>query len=405
MKTAMQNLLEGVTFEKVAARLDRDIHILKTAGESGMNMGMQKRAGAYIDQLLEQCEMTPEEFDQVFEKVAGEAIMGDLVVAQAHLSEGLDEDGLAWLNEELTKIGAEMTEGAIMEKKAFLGALLAGGRAAIGVGARAVAGKAAAIPSAIRAGRIARGTKALAKTEAAVAKQHAGIAALKAKGKGGGMREAYREGAAKHLSAKTDKIRSKIGDLEKKQLSSEAAKLKGFGITPKGAPKTPSPNVDSPSSLMKVKGSQKSKGGFSGPAVPGKQATNDFFDAAPAGKDMTRSAPKAPAAAPKAPAAAPKAPDAAPKAPDAKGGDPELAAKTISPGSAPGKADDLANAAAGEGAVGATLKGSWEKMRDGGWKSLSGEEKQKLINAGVATVVGGRVLTGHGILTGGEGII
>jgi hypothetical protein len=89
-----------------------------------------------------------------------------------------------------------------------------------------------------------------------------------------------------------------------------------------------------------------------------------------------------------------------------KAGDAAKAPKTEAPPPSAAKdtkADDLTlNATKGEGP---TLKGSWEKMRDGGWKSLSGEEKQKLINAGVATVVGGRVITGHGILTGGEGII
>lgn len=44
-------------------------------------------------------------------------------------------------------------------------------------------------------------------------------------------------------------------------------------------------------------------------------------------------------------------------------------------------------------------------MRDTGWGSLSGDEKQKLINAGLAGVVGHRVVMGKGALTGGEGII
>jgi len=406
MKTAMQSLLEGVTFEKVAARLDRDIHILKTAGASGMNMGMQKRAGAYIDQLLEQCEFEPNEFDQIFEKVAGEAIMGDLVVAQSHLSQDLDDDGLAWLDGELTKIGAELTELAMLEKEAFLGAALraigAVGKAVVGRGAKAVgrgiaapfrgvASLAGKTPGAIRDFRIARGTKSLAKTEAALAKARTAQTAMRAQGKGSGVMGAGRDAGVKSLEGSVEKTRAKLQQLGSKKMQAEGGRLvaganpasaKGNTWTtlkaqtpPKASPKVESPSaprptqpsksLDSPGDRTEIDAAQKRFQERNKTKVP---ATGGDEAAKAAAKPKTDTPSNVPAPAPK--------------------------------GSG---ADDLSmNATKGEGV---TMKGSYEKLRDKGWKALDSAEKQKLINAGIATVVGGRVVLGHGVLTGGEGIV
>lgn len=358
MKTAMQNLLEGVTFEKVAARLDRDIYILKTAGESGMNMGMQKRAGAYIDQLLEQCEMTPEEFDQIFEKVAGEAIMGDLVVAQAHLSEGLDDDGLAWLNGELTKIGAELTELAMLEKEAFLrtiravgggiGKLIGRGAGAAGAGARAVGRLPGRAVEGVRNMRISRGLERLKSTEKALDAARNAERTLQAAGKGKSLGATYQAGKVESLAAQAKSQKAKIDSLIAKQHAARGIKQ----------------DVAKP------------------PPIPTKASKEVVAPSTP-----KTNAPTAPAA-PKAEVPKAEAPKAEVQAP---------------PASASAPADDLRlNATKGEGP---TLKGAYEKARDKGWKALDPAEKQKLINAGVATVVGGRLILGHGILTGGEGLI
>lgn len=418
MKTAMQNLLEGVTFEKVANRLDRDIYILKTAGESGMNMGMQKRAGAYIDQLLEQCEMTPEEFDHLFEKVSSEAIMGDLVAAQAHLSQGLDDDGLSWLNGELTKIGHELTEFAIFEKEAFLGALLRGGKALFsGARAAGAVGKAAVGAKMLRAGeglagaaravgrvpgaiaakggaairdfRLARGAKALERTEGAIAKNELAASKLREAGKGGGMREAFREGQAKSLRESSAKIQDKMKGVATKKMQAEGGNLVSKGSNPMG---------DKPNTwtTMRAKEAPKAAPKVESPSAP-KPTTKPAVDAPSAAAEGAARAAKPPSAPKPAKSEAP----AAPKTKEPK---PDMGADEAARGG--GKADEVAesqmNAAKGEGI---TLKGSYEKMRDQGWKALSSAEKQKLINAGVATVVGGRVVTGHGLITGGEGII
>jgi hypothetical protein len=370
VKTAMQNLLEGVTFEKVAARLDRDILILKTAGESGMNLGMQKRASAYIDQLLEQCEMTPEEFDGIFEKVSGEAIMGDLVVAQAHLSQDLDDDGLAWLNGELTKIGAELTELAVMEKEAFfralramgggIGKLLGRGAEGIGMGAKAVARLPGRAIEGIRDYRITRGIEGLKNTEKALDKVRNVERGLQAAGKSKSLNATYQAGKAESLAAQAKAQKGKVDKLIAKQHAARgvtmdtpkpppipaAAKMPK---APKASPKVEATKVEAPKASTKV---------------------------------------EAPSAAKPAEAPAPKAGE----------GQAEPPPKTP----AASAADDAQfNATKG----GVTLKGAYEKVRDKGWKALEPAEKQKLINAGLATVVGGRVILGHGILTGGEGII
>jgi hypothetical protein len=385
IKTAMKNLLEGVTFDKVASRIDRDIHILKTAGAYGMNLGMQKRAGAYIDQLYDQCEMTPEEFGQLFDKVASEAILADMAAAREHLESISDPGAMAWVDGELAKIGRDLTEGALMEKDAFLGLARAGlaglgrligtgarsaGRGALTVGkvvASPVTGTAKLIakaPQAIRNVRIGLAERALAKTKAAIGPAEAAIAKREALGKG----TAFRSGMVDSMKKQVPELEGKIQRLQaksidaatKRQLKTDAKDLKGFGVKPGIGVKAPAPH-------------------------------STGSESAQAGADAAATAAK----------------------PSGGGLVPALAASSI-----PSKADDAAKLkgadTAAKGADTATdiaktesvtLKGSYDRMRDKGWKNLLPEEKQKLINAGVATVVGGRVLTGHGLVTGGEGII
>jgi len=49
---------------------------------------------------------------------------------------------------------------------------------------------------------------------------------------------------------------------------------------------------------------------------------------------------------------------------------------------------------------------AWKKATGGaGWKGLSAEEKGVLIRGGVTAALIGRAVTGHGVITGGEGLI
>jgi hypothetical protein len=259
-----------------------------------------------------------------------------------------------------------------MEKEAWLGALRAigggiaklvgRGAAAAGRGISTAAKGVASLPGeavhGIRNIRISRGLDAVKKTETALMKARGAQASLQAAGKGSTYRSGVADSYAKQLESKREKVKGLI-----------AKQHEARGVT-KGAP-PPIPD-----------------------AAKRPKATAPVAEAKP---PATPSAPKP--SAPKAgdPIAASKASEAA---------KPKTTAPETPPPStagAAGKADDLTmNVTKGEGA---TLKSSWTKLRDGGWKSLDGAEKQKLINAGLATVVGGRVILGKGILTGGEGII
>lgn len=394
-KTAMQQLLGGITFEKVAGRIDRDIGILKIAGPSGMNAGMQKRAGAYLDQLVEQCEMTDEEYGEIFDKLAAESILGDMSAAFDHLSDGLDHAYHPWLRGEIQKLGYELTVHAMHEKEAgllsgigkllgrggeMLGeagmgakALKAGAGRAIGRGARAVGEGASGVGRAVkgavrgavdkaviggkmiaepftRAGRLARTEAGLAKTEASLAK----MKDLHGASPKGGVLESMRGSGAKSLEEKAVAQRAKAQRLQ---------------------PKAPSPTTTKPVASKEVKA----------PSAPAPAKT-------PAGSST---------AATDAAAAAKPA-----KATATKSEAPPIAAKSeTAPPSAKAPTEKVDSSLVASDKGGVTMKGAYEKVRDQGWKALSSAEKQKLINAGIATVVGGRVVLGHGLLTGGEGII
>jgi len=419
MKTAMENMLEGATFEKVAARLDRDIGILKIAGPCGMSMGMQKRAGAYIDQLLEQCEMTEEEFSHVFDKVAGEAIYADLVAASGHLADGLDPSHIPWLRGEMAKIGRDLTEHALMEKEAFLGALIRAGGAAIkgiaGGGARrAAAGVAGATaPARMGAKMLAADAKAAIGGQVAKARIGAKMLGQDAKALAGKIKAPF-----------TAEGRIARGKASLAKTQAAAAKLRELGAAKPGMIADARQSAAASLDKSVVKQKAKVDGLVAKSTAPAKAPES------PKAPSSTRAGGSAPAEAPAARAAAakagnPGAADAAAKAgkrpagaaaPKAKAENPFANLTTGKPKRGdgldvtdPGMGKSSPAAGAGLNAASttgnATFKGSWEKFRDGGWKSLSGAEKQKLINAGAVAVVGGRVVTGQGMITGGDGII
>ena len=122
-------------FEKISSRLDRDIGILKTAGDCGLSLGMNKRANVYLDKVLQEVSLSPEEFCHIFDKVAAEAIDTDMNMAFSQLCDGIPEEAHPWIEQELSKIAYEMSYAALMEKEAYLPLLRAGlaGARAIGV--------------------------------------------------------------------------------------------------------------------------------------------------------------------------------------------------------------------------------------------------------------------------------
>jgi len=111
-------------FEKVASRLDQHMGIIKAAGQCGLNGGMEKRAGAYLDALLNKTSLSPGEFSDIFDKVAAEAIQVDLEAAYAQACSNLPVEYHGEAEQILMKCGSELVKLSQIEKEAiaaFLG--------------------------------------------------------------------------------------------------------------------------------------------------------------------------------------------------------------------------------------------------------------------------------------------
>jgi hypothetical protein len=366
----MQKLAShGSDFEKVASRLDQDLYIIKTAGDSGVGLGTCRRAISYIEKLGQQTSMEDEEFAAIFDKVAGEAIWNDLSIARDVLTDGLPEEWVDVVDGELSSVGAELTKAASLDKEALLGRTLfrALGKARAGISglaggsARAVASGAGKLNAAInpftKARRAARLEKSVALHGQRIKDLSKDIESAK-----GALETARKSGAGSF----------RIGGLESglKSLEGRLAKQVSQG-----------PKIE-----------EKSKKAFNLRlrATGGKAVSEDdvssFLSNRPAPSAQRR-------------------PDITPPAPAVEKQTDQL--KTEMKADAAKASDQAADAAKGtaDAAVAPTLKGSYEKLRDQGWGALSGSEKQKLINAGVVAAIGGRVLTGQGVVTGGEGVV
>jgi len=373
-------MIKVAAFDKIAARLDQDLTIIKTAGACGMNLGMQKRAGAYLDRVLDHDGLTAEQFDQIFDKVAGEAITTDLEAAYAHLSDGMSPELAPWLEGEIAKIGHELVKEAMLEKEA-LRALLGAGLKSLGRGVGHVLKSPVTATRAVGQGiqnmRINSGTRSLARTEASLANREGMIADRAASGKTGVISRAkdrFDQDVASGLRNKATSTKATIDKLTNKNLakySPTGPSKSSVSAAPAAAPAagaSPSPTPNPAAAAPPA--SPKGKGGT--PAA-----------AAPKGKKGRKGKGGTPAANTPANASPPPVPGAG------------------TPGQAASGANTM-NAASG---AGITMKEAYEKARDLGWKALSGDEKQKLITAGAAVVVGGRVVLGGGILTGGDGLV
>jgi len=382
VKTASAPTADAYSFEKVAARLEQDLFILKTAGPCGIDMGMNKRAAVYMDHIIDECDMDVEQFDSLFDKVAAEAIQTDLAAAKAELYKLAGDDIIlqAAIDEEINFIGFNMAKLANMEKEALIGAaraMLAAGRA----------GGKSALRRAGTAIRKAPG-QATRATGRAVAAPFKGVARA-----GRGIASKYRQ--------------ARIG-LAERRLSSTNRALKG-GFARKGTEGSKAFRK----SLQETRG--KAQGNL------GKLMKDPKYQAAAQTRRTSAKARKAKQGAKADKSKADMAADAK-KGQEGAGAaanlpkDPKVntPAKTKDPSKtkdkasndqkSPGKDSERAAGETADGA-GVTLSGSAKKMRDSGWGSLSGEEKQKLINAGVVGAVGHRMIMGKGAITGGEGIV
>jgi len=433
-------------FEKIAARLDRDIEIIKVAGACGIGGGMMRRADAYIDRMINlESDLTAEEFGEIFDKVAAAAIMGDLEAAYAELTADVEPDLHHVVERTLAKIGSDMTSLAMLEKDAFLGALARGAGRLFARGAvkeemaagRAIA-KGMAGRSAARAGEAAKGlgSKAVGKARGLAARVGEG-----AKGLGQEFRVG-RQGAMMEARAKTTANLAKArqiaaGGGPNALRAGDAAKSleKAVGVRP-GAPASreflANANKDISKAMEKTKANLAPKGGSGAAAAP----ANTTAARAPAPSAPQAAQAKAIKAEGEAAKAQGDAADAArikdgPDKPKGKG-KPELA---VLPG---GKADnDNLKGTGTDGpspkpkadgtdapkpkadAGGATpappggadgkppgFMDAWKKATGGaGWGGLSAAEKGALIRGGVTGAIVYRATMGRGAVTGGEGLV
>jgi len=303
----------------------------------------------------------------MFDKIAAETIQHDLEVCRQELYKLGGEEYREWVDAEIAAAGLELVKTAAMDKEALIGIMRAlrgmGGalKATKGLGAATRAKAVLRAPGQAWHGwraeravaKSGKAAKRLAKAESKLkGVQQAQVARFQQAHKikdpavrSGVMGDVKAQSAAKiqKAKAKVEKAQAKV-QTTGQRAEAATARAEGRPVPPTQKPATKQQSLD-----------QKNR------------ETQTDLERQRGASDAERAAKEPPGTKP-APAA-----------------NPELAAA--------------------EGAEGITLKGSYTKMRDQGWGALSGAEKQKLINAGLAGVVGHRVLTGHGVLTGGEGIV
>jgi hypothetical protein len=152
--TAPQQEVEKVAsvnqMQKVAARVELDIEIIKTAGHSGFNFGTINRSLDYIDGLLYKDRLNEENVGDLFDKVAAAAIDHDMSIVHGHLLKLAGEEFRPWVDQVVREAGTDLVKAAAMDKEALFGlvrgakAMHSAYKAVRGVGlGRGVAAKAA----------------------------------------------------------------------------------------------------------------------------------------------------------------------------------------------------------------------------------------------------------------------
>lgn len=356
---------ESYSFEKISSRVDGDLFMLKTAGPCGIAMGMSKRASSYFDHILDESNLDADEIDVIFDKIASESISVDLSAAREELYKlaGGDSELLAAIDEEIGFVGFNMAKLATIEKEAIIAAakaLMAAGRsstkALAGRGVRAVKKGVRAAPSVAKKG-ITAPLRAAAKASRSIASKarqaRLGLAERRLKGIGRGLKSGF----AVKGTAGSKAFRKSLQESRGKELAHVGKLMKN--------PKYQAAATTKRTAVKATTANRKA-----GQITQSQKRQSQTATRTKKGLTAAKGAAKAPA----------KTPQPATKTP-------QTPTKTVAEG-AKVKLGDAA-----------------KKMRDQGWGSLSGDEKQKLINAGLAGVVGHRVVMGKGAVTGGEGIV
>lgn len=355
--------LEG--FEKVAARVDLDISILKEAGETGFSLGMVKRASLYIEKVLDEHPMSEEQFSPWFDKIAAAAIEADLATVRADLEKLADGEYQDFINAEIAAAGIDLVMAANFEKEAIAPliraarllpkALSRGAKGAKGLGFRARLDAVKAAPGrAMRGARAEQAAIQRAKAQSRLTKAEGKFQAAKAKHVPmlqaaarlpGATRQAVMPGVKSRAAAGVGKAKGKLDKATRKVNEAEKRLTQAREAT-KG-PRAPTKDVPA---IGKATSQPSAKGSTPRDAVQ-KSPTKALEEA---GSAATKKSP-------------PPIPEDAKKPP----GFMEVAQKAM------GK----------------------------GWGSLTPKERIKMIQSGAGAAVGYRALTGHGALTGGEGIV
>jgi hypothetical protein len=377
---AMRKLASAKSpFEKVAVRLDRDLDLLKTAGECGLNAGMMRRADAYVDVLLTHAGLNNDELGEVFDKVAAAAIEADLLAAYEQLCGDVPDEYVGLVDDILVKAGADLTELALLEKQAKFG--LGGlGRASHMAEEAGQVMRRGSHGAAGIAGELAGGGSAASKMKAGLAGVGAATKEI-AQTTAGKATAPFKALGDKFRTARTARIARTRGELASSlETARKASTAPGLrGTTGKAMA----------SSLEGTIAKNKS----SALAQAGKAAdkTKESMGLAkkPAASAATLPTAKAPAAESGGGAKPPKT-----KEPEAAAGaeSPHASEATEAPpGGSEGKPPGFMDA--------------WKKATTKGWKALSEEERGALIRGGVTAAVVYRVAAGKGAITGGDGII
>lgn len=320
--------------------LDRDIEILRDCGPRGSNLGMVKRASDYIDRRVAEGGMDEDEFALVFDKVASEAILEDLSAAREEILKTASAD----LNEVLLTrafflLAGDMAKHAELEKQAFMPmvrALGAAGKAGAGALAKKGLGAVKNAPTAMRASRIGRAERGIAKL------RESAKSPMAMKGTAGG--DAYKASLEKSIGKKEKRL-DKLMQNPKYQ-KAQNQRLQQAGRAEAGGTQAMPTQAPAAASSTKLEAAQATKK-----------------------RDATAGAAKAEEGAQEA---------AKTKQMWSQGGD---AAKTTQM-----SADDIAKIEA-QAATNPTLSSAYTKFREQGWSALTPGEKSRLMEAGAAGAV------------------
>lgn len=359
-------------FEKLASRIDQDLYILKTAGSCGTNLGMIKRAEAYVDRLFlnDDRVFTEDEFDILFDKIATAAILADIESAKEELKKEAAPELHRVIDREVNTIGQDLVRFSHMEKEAF------------GAAARAIGGLVSKVgPRAAARGAASAGAKGATRGAIAGGKSvgRALSAPFRAVGSAvGGTVSKIRDARLRKATSDFSKVRSRMQAAQSiKNPDVKKGVMDSLTKQRAAADKKLSQRVDAGWGGEKFNPKKYKK---KNPAAATQKATELKTIKGESGR--SRAQQEAAAAAKPA-----KAPEPPPK-----------------PSTAAGAADDVAMAAKDAPAK-TTVSEAWKAFQEKGWKGLSPTEKNKLMQAGAGGLVGYRALTGSGALTGGEGLI